>query len=176
MVSITKSELAKRLGLQPRNLVLRDEAAKLLNSTPKSMANKATGEVLPGFYNVAGKGVRGGDIYYRRDWIAAYLAWKSMPSKERNSSEARAALGAEIRFGAQELPGPAGPSIPVAAHDMSGMSHAQRLILEEMLAAMPVKNFEVGDKLVLMSDGEIDLTSTDAPTILEELRRKLLGD
>ncbi len=175
MASITKSELAKRLGLQPRDLVLREEAAKLLDSTEKSMANAATRNALPGFYNVAGKGVRGGTIYYRRDWIAAYLGWKSRPLKERNMPDARAELEAEIGFGAQDLPGPAGPSIPVAAHDISGLSHAERLMLQEMLAKLPEMKFEVGDEIVLMSNGEIDPTSPEAALILDAMRRKLLG-
>lgn len=175
MASITKTELAKRLGLQPRDLVLREEAAKLLSSTVKSMANKATRDALPGFYNVAGKGKRGGDIYYRLDWIAAYLAWKSRPSKERNSQEARAALAAEIEFGAQDLPGPAGPSISVAARNTTGLSLAERLMLEEMMAKLPEMNFEVGDGIVLMADGEIDPTSPEAALILDAMRRKLLG-
>lgn len=175
MASITKFELAKRLGLQPRDLVLREEAAKLLGSTEKSMANKATRDALPGFYNVAGRGVRGGGIYYRLDWIAAYLAWKGRPRKEREMSEARVALAAEIEFGAQDLPGPAGPSIPVVAHDISGLSHAERLLLQEMLAKLPEMKFEVGDEIVLMSDGEIDPTTSEAALILDAMRQKLLG-
>ena len=175
MASITKIELAKRLRLQPGDLVLRELAAKLLDRSQKSMANKATSDALPGFYNVAGKGVRGGDIYYRLDWIAAFLAWKSRPLKERNSQEARAALAAKIEFGAQDLPGPAGPSISVAARNTTGLSHAERLMLEEMVAKMPVKNFEVGDGVVWMSDGGLDPTSPDMAPILAEMRKILLG-
>lgn len=175
MASITKIELAKRLRLQPGDLVLRELAAKLLDRSQKSMANKATRDALPGFYNLAGKGVRGGDIYYRLDWLKAYVAWKSRPLKERNMTEARTALEAEIEFGAQDLPGPAERSIPLAAHNMSGLSHAERLLLEEMLAKMPVKNFEVGDEIVLMSDGGLDLESPDAAPILAEMRKILLG-
>jgi hypothetical protein len=90
-------------------------------------------------------------------------------------TEARTALEAEIEFGAQDLPGPAGPSIPLAAHNMSGLSHAERLMLEEMVAKMPVKDFEIGDEIVLMSDGGLDLESPDAAPILAEMRKNLLG-
>lgn len=86
-----------------------------------------------------------------------------------------AELKGEIGFGAQDLPGPAGPSIPVAAHDMSGLTQGEWLMLQEMLAKLPEMKFEVGDEIVLMSDGEIDPTSPEAALILDAMRRKLLG-
>lgn len=104
MAIISKEDLAKRLGISLADLVPRDVAAQLLDRRPGSLANKVTANILPGFYNLSGKGVSGGDIFYRRDWIADYRAWFALGRSKRNTIELRAALDAKIEYGACELP------------------------------------------------------------------------
>jgi hypothetical protein len=104
VASINKDELAVRLGLRPIDLISREVAAQMLNREHRSLANKATAELLPGFYNLSGKGVRSGTIFYRTDWIEDFRAWSAMGRAARNTPEARAALGDKICYGPQSLP------------------------------------------------------------------------
>ena len=79
-------ELARRLRVSPGDLIDRTAAAALIGKSPGSLVNRP--ELYPGFYNPSGAR-SGGEVVYRRDWIAAFL---------------RDGRAADIGWGRQELP------------------------------------------------------------------------
>lgn len=128
MAKISKEELAKRLGISPADLVPRDVAAQLLDRAEGSLANKVTADILPGFYNLSGKGVSGAGIFYRRDWIEDYRAWFALGRSKRNAKELRAALDAKIQYGALDLPEPGATPLIAQAHEPLSVASVVQMI------------------------------------------------
>ena len=174
MTAITQRELAVRLGLPPSSLISRPKAAALLGRESRSLANQTTGNSLPGFYNLSGMGVKGGVILYRRDWIDAFLRWSAMDKAEREKPSARKSLECLICFGPQELPEPATISIPLKISNIAGLSHAETLMLSELVEKSPNIEFELGAELILISDQEIPVNDPEFRLILNCMRQRIV--
>lgn len=95
--SITKAELARRLGIHEFELVDRAQAAAIISEGSKRLTQetlRAHPDRYPGFWNLSGSS-RGGVVLYRADWLSRYKeARDARPSTTPNG----------IGWGAQEIP------------------------------------------------------------------------
>jgi len=107
-MAITKTELARRLGTSPHDLVSRDQAARIISegSKPISAESLRTRPIdFPGFYNIAGSKT-GGEVCYRKDWLLTFKKWRDLKAKDRGPPPE------DIRWGRQEPPDSVDAPIP----------------------------------------------------------------
>lgn len=97
-----------------------------------------------------------------------------MDKAERNKPSARKSLECLLCFGPQELPEPATTSIPLKIYNTSEVTHAESLMLIEILEKSYCQEFEMGAELVLISDREIPVNDPDFQLILSTMRQRAI--
>ena len=116
-MATTKTELARRLGMSPHDLVSRDQAARIISegSKPISAESLRTRPIdFPGFYNIAGSKT-GGEVCYRKEWLLTFKKWRDLKAKDRGPPPE------DIRWGRQEpldsVDSPIPPNAPLPPLD-----------------------------------------------------------